>query len=746
MPVSKTKFRASVARGIDKSSLTAENKAAHILAGFSVISIGEAIGHDMEIDDTTLNQVVEHGNKSKNGVKSRFGHPDMSSDALGTYLGRAKNFRKDGDRVRADLHLDESSFDTPNGDLGGYVSQLAESDPDAFGVSIVFKGKTEQRLNEDGTRQRDEAGNALLPLARVEYLYAVDAVDDPATGDGMFSQSVGLSASVSSQLDRFLDDEESVEHGVAYLKRFAGNRELSVDDPRMGKLCAIMDAFRSQFKQEETAMPAEKPEVAAVATQTPATEQIDKSALRKAERARIDTIRKLGARMGIEGKVIEDAVDGDLSIEEVASKFSRIETSSLTPVAPGAEHPTVQVAKDETDKFRAGHVNAFAVRTGMDSTPAALDANRRSEFRGATLLSLARECLSRAGLQGIVRMPAEDVYAAIIRQTRFGGGMSQQTDDFTNILGATLNKSLVRGWDAAPVTYPRWCAQGSLSDFKTADLAKLSDFSDVEEIPEGQSPKEGTFSDTKETAKLSTWGKFFTLTRQALINDDLNAFTRIPASMTGSLRRKMNKLAYGMLFNGNGVNANFAGPTMLEDSVALFNLASHANVGTAGAISKTTLDEAFVAFANQTLPSPDGGRSAAIRTNIRPRYMLCGNRNEMLAAQTFSSALLAITADAVTAGTDLVNIYGPGRPRNLDIIVDAEIDNLSATKTAPWWLAADPVQLGTITLYTLNGASAPYTASAPSEIGEADGMKWYVRHDFVFAAEDFRGLFVNQGA
>jgi gamma-glutamyltranspeptidase/glutathione hydrolase len=67
------------------------------------------------------------------------------------------------------------------------------------------------------------------------------------------------------------------------------------------------------------------------------------------------------------------------------------------------------------------------------------------------------------------------VYAAIIHQTRFGGGMSQQTDDFTNILGATLNKSLVRGWDAAPVTYPRWCAQGSLSDFKTADLAKLSD-------------------------------------------------------------------------------------------------------------------------------------------------------------------------------------------------------------------------------------------------------------------------------
>ena len=133
-------FRADVARGIQEGRAGID-KNNGIIYGFSVITKGEARGHGLEIDETTLDQVVELGAKASIGIKSRFGHPNMSNSAVGTFLGRAKNFRRNNGMVRADLYFDKTAYKTPNGDLAGYVLGLAESDPQAFGSSIVFDGE-----------------------------------------------------------------------------------------------------------------------------------------------------------------------------------------------------------------------------------------------------------------------------------------------------------------------------------------------------------------------------------------------------------------------------------------------------------------------------------------------------------------------------------------------------------------------------------------------------------------------------
>lgn len=219
---SRSRFRAGVARGVSGKINRDEN----IIEGFAVVSKGMAEGHGVEIDDTTLGQVVELGNAREQGIKSRFGHPNMSSEALGTFLGRAKRFRRDGDVVRADLHIDETAFSTPNGDLGTYVLKLAESDPEAFGASIVFAGTYEQRLNPDGTAQKDDDGEELPPLARVEELYAVDAVDKPAANTGLFSgTSAQFSAEMTEFLDNFLGQPEAVEKAISFLERYRANAD-----------------------------------------------------------------------------------------------------------------------------------------------------------------------------------------------------------------------------------------------------------------------------------------------------------------------------------------------------------------------------------------------------------------------------------------------------------------------------------------------------------------------------------------
>lgn len=155
-----------------------------------------------EFDVAALEAIVRLGNAKPLGLKSRFTHPDMSSDGLGKFLGRAKDLSmhaardertgKEVPAVRADLHFDPSASNTPTGDLAGYVLDLAESDPDALSSSIVVQADREFRLNPDGTRLMGEDGQPLPPLWRPTKLHASDIVDTGDAVDGLLSAGVNV--------------------------------------------------------------------------------------------------------------------------------------------------------------------------------------------------------------------------------------------------------------------------------------------------------------------------------------------------------------------------------------------------------------------------------------------------------------------------------------------------------------------------------------------------------------------------
>jgi len=175
------------------------DREAKVLRGVSAIARGPALGHGIFVDSQMVSQVVEAGNAAKGGVKSRFTHPGLSSDGLGTLLGRAKDFRKDGDRAVADLHLLDSAATSPKGDLAGYVLDLAEESPDLAGFSIVFSRDLDAEdafIAENSVAQGDddiflspdEMNTRNLPHARLAALHDVDLVDEPAANAaGMFS-------------------------------------------------------------------------------------------------------------------------------------------------------------------------------------------------------------------------------------------------------------------------------------------------------------------------------------------------------------------------------------------------------------------------------------------------------------------------------------------------------------------------------------------------------------------------------
>jgi hypothetical protein len=187
-------FRASGVRGAGKVKRKSGKYSAGMIESVSVITRGEALGHDLWIDASFLEDVRDEINAG--GIKARFTHPGLSSDGIGTKLGRFYDAEIIGDQVYADLHFQEAATKTPDGDLADYVMTLAEETPEDFGLSIVFEHDVQdmERLTDENTVNGrfispDEDNKNNYEHARLAALRAADVVDTPAANpDGLFQR------------------------------------------------------------------------------------------------------------------------------------------------------------------------------------------------------------------------------------------------------------------------------------------------------------------------------------------------------------------------------------------------------------------------------------------------------------------------------------------------------------------------------------------------------------------------------
>ena len=145
-----------------------------VISGVSVISVGEAKGHGMFVDATTLEQVKLSAEQHEDGVKVKTDH----WSGFNGIVGVIKNFSIDGDKLRGDLHLLE------NHEAREKVLEMAEKMPSQFGISISFSGQAEtQEVEAEGVTRE-------VKFARCESLEACDLVDSPAANaSGLFSNS-----------------------------------------------------------------------------------------------------------------------------------------------------------------------------------------------------------------------------------------------------------------------------------------------------------------------------------------------------------------------------------------------------------------------------------------------------------------------------------------------------------------------------------------------------------------------------
>ena len=207
-------LRASVARGAESVDRSGGTFGAGVIRGVSVITRGEALGHEMWIDQDFLSDVTAAINGSEaasGGIKARFTHPGLSSDGIASKLGRITDAKTIGDRVVADLNFAEFATKTPDGDLADYVMSLAEEDPESFGLSIVFEFDL-RAMNEHETENTsgkparfvspDEDNLNNFQHARLTRLRAGDVVDEPAANpNGLFHRE----QEIAQEADRLME-------------------------------------------------------------------------------------------------------------------------------------------------------------------------------------------------------------------------------------------------------------------------------------------------------------------------------------------------------------------------------------------------------------------------------------------------------------------------------------------------------------------------------------------------------------
>lgn len=407
------------------------------------------------------------------------------------------------------------------------------------------------------------------------------------------------------------------------------------------------------------------------------------------------------------------AVPDDVQVFGVGLRSQPAASPAYQPRPLGAG---VRMGEDQTEKFRNGFTEAMLVKAGVLTDRKSIDGARAGGFVGKRLIVLAGDYCRMHGIN--TQAMDDDTVAKRALTYRAAG---QTTSDFTNILANVANKSLLQGWDEAPETWQTWTRRGTLPDFKTAEISGLSGFSGLDEVPEDGDIKYGKFTDRKETIQLVSYAKKYRITRKLIINDDLRALSAIPRAMGRAGNRKVGDITYALL--------NGTGPTLNQDSTALFDTSSHKNyVAASTAPTVATLNTASVAMAKQTDPNT----SAVL--NIQPRYLMVPK-----ALESTARVLIAATYDpAGTAGTLPPNPFS-GR---YEVITDARLDG-QTYGTAAWYLLADPNIFDTFEVAFLNGMAEPYMRE--NEEWDGQGTSYLVGVDFGVSALDFRSVHKYRG-
>ncbi len=554
----------------------------------------------------------------------------------------------------------------------------------------MIRHTTVLRVGPDGEVVTDEDGEPLNPVSRVKQLRAVDVVDTPAANEGLFGENDEMNTKLKELETQFVSLQE-----------------------RIGSM-------------------ADKDESLTAADVARLLKEGAAEALREESKRRSE-IRAECAKHGLESSLTESICDDAKDLSDAKCKI----------LDKLADQPNlgvrVEVGKSGGEKHIEAISSALTYRALSESgassekidelLPAAKRAEGYEEFANASLLDVAKECLTAHGVRTRGLSARDIAVAALGFGQQAGVEVSlanygwHSTGSFPNLTLDAMNKTMLAAYTERPMTWQTvFRRAASVDDFKQIHRIRMSEAQNLDAWPTNEEPKEMGFGDEKESYAVEARANLASFTWDIIVNDDMDALSRIPQQMGTAAARTVNAVAWSIIT----ANANLADGQPLFSNVA--GNRQNDNLAGAGAISSTTLGDArrllrLMVGVNQ----PDGSKSQAI-LNIEPRYLVVPAELETVARNVVQSEF-----DPIANTFQQINQF-----RNLLVVVEPLLD---ATSTSNWYVFADPRQVDTVEVTFLRGEETPRMTQFADP--KTLALTHRIQQTFNAKAIDHRGMIKN---
>ena len=430
-----------------------------------------------------------------------------------------------------------------------------------------------------------------------------------------------------------------------------------------------------------------------------------------AEHKRQATIRGL-AGPDIDETVVRACIDQRLSIEDTKDVYIRhLRNNAQAVGSPGIIIRNNDVTRTQLEAsllLRSGYEKEVLAdpKYGQDV------ANQADSFRSMPLLDMFRHALR------IDNVAIPNGTNDLIRT-------AWSTVTLPYLLGNVANKAMMRGYTEKPSTWRPFATVGSVSNFQTQTRVRMTDANVLTKVNHGGEIPHGTAEEEVEQFNVDTYAEIFTITRQNIINDDLNAFTKIPENKGRKAQRKISDVFW------EEVMANAA----MGDTVALFH-ANHSNLNTSAALALATLGTAVQAFMKQT--DADGQS-----ISVTPHFLIVPPTLAILARELTLSPTVVVT-DFASGVAAVRQAGGNVHAGTLTAIAEPRLENSTYTNysTTTWYMASTPSEIDTVEVAFLNGQESPTIEKFTAD-PETLGIVYRVYLDFGVKALDWRGLQKN---
>ncbi|MEK3976065.1 phage major capsid protein [Psychrobacillus sp. FSL K6-1267] len=424
----------------------------------------------------------------------------------------------------------------------------------------------------------------------------------------------------------------------------------------------------------------------------------DNSRAIEAERERAAEITTLCREFGIES---DEYIRGGQSVDEVRKFILEKEMKARKPQSSG-----VQMGMDERDKFRDAASQGLALRVGVGIGKLVEGSN---ELRNLSLKELAKESLRLEGVENAYRLSEDDLLRQHLTPTSL----------FTNIIDMTARQVFEKAYTEAQTTYQEWTKRGTLTDFRPTKAYQVGTAGELLLVPEtGELKHDNPNGAEGPTRQLLTFGRQFSMSRQAFINDDVSFIETLPAMYAQSARLGINRLVYQTLAKNPAI----------WDGKTLFHK-DHGNLAPTGGVpSVATLSEARRLLRKQKAAGGD------VNLNIPARFMLVPTSLETSAGQLVGSQV-----DPSQANPNIQNPFY----NQFTVISDAELDDASVNGEKEWYVTADKLR-SPIQVDFLNGQDMPTIVMKQAPAGQL-GFIWDIYMDYGVTVVDYRTAVKNSG-